>query len=105
MEKGDNDNMAGDFMANTNSMRDIFSGLSNNVKEYDDKEQQLYNIVNNLSSSWVGADSKAYVNKIQEYKPIVDELGQQIEEFAKLINANATDIDDMVAQIKAAMNK
>ena len=67
-----------DLQADLGQMKQDAREISNAAKEYEDAVTQLYNIVDNLSSSWQGVDNIAFVNTVNNYKKEIQTLGQVV---------------------------
>ena len=86
----------GKFVADTSGMRSVASAMEKNTQEYDACVINLYRIVNEISASWIGQDSNAYVANINEQRPLLDNLAVSIRALEQSINTSASGVDDMV---------
>lgn len=62
--------------------------------DYLTKVANIYSTIDNLSNSWTGTDSSAYVEKINGYKTDIENLGKAIKNYGAFLQAAAIDLDE-----------
>ncbi len=94
-----------DLQADLGQMKQDAREISNAAKEYEDAVTQLYNIVDNLSSSWQGVDNIAFVNTVNNYKKEIQTLGQVVNNYAIFLDGASNSLDDLQGDVGSAATK
>ena len=73
--------------------------IDNAIQNYNNSVKSLYEKVNTLETIWQGKDNKEYVNKINELKPSIENLGMIVNSYGILLKQAAGEIQETQEEI------
>lgn len=81
----------------TGRLRTIGGELIGHASTYNSDIDKIYSYVDEVKSSWVGADSSAFTGKVEELQTAIRSLGQVLNEYGEFLNSTAQAIDSTIA--------
>ena len=93
------------LQANLGQMSYEAKEIQDAAVEYNNAVNELYKIVDNLSSSWQGTDNVAFANKVNGYKEEIIALGKVVENYAIFLNRSSGSLNDLQTDISSAAGK
>ncbi len=93
--------MAMSIHANPESLRKLGNNVLDNAREYDSEVNKIYATVENLRNSWQGSDNQEYVNKVNEYRELIEALGKAIGNYGQFMIDTANNIERVTDDIRA----
>lgn len=93
--------MAMSIHANPESLRKLGNNVLDNAREYDSEVNKIYATVENLRNSWQGSDNQEYVNKVNEYRELIEALGKAIGNYGQFMVDTANNIERVTDDIRA----
>lgn len=89
--------------ANTNEMRQIAADIRALATEYQTKISKMYGKIANMpngTKEWSGGQAERYVKLVLLEKPDLMSVGDQIKDFAKIINDDASILENNAANVR-----
>jgi uncharacterized protein YukE len=93
------------LQANLGNMNYEAKEIHDAAVEYNNAVEDLYKIVDNLSSSWQGTDNITFANKINDYKEEIIALGNVVNNYAIFLNKSSGSLDELQGDISSAAGK
>jgi uncharacterized protein YukE len=93
------------LQANLGQMNYDAKDIQDAAIEYNNAVNELYKIVDNLTTSWQGTDNVAFANKVNGYKEEIIALGKVVENYAIFLNRSSGSLNDLQTDISSAAGK
>lgn len=93
------------LQANLGQMSYEAKEIQDAAVEYNNAVNELYKIVDNLSSSWQGTDNVAFANQVNSYKQEIVALGNVVNNYALFLNKTSGSLNDLQGDISSAAGK
>lgn len=93
------------LQANLGQMNYDAKEIQDAAIEYNNAVIELYKIVDNLTTSWQGADNVAFANTVNGYKEEIVALGKIVNNYALFLNQSSTSLNDLQGDISSAAGK
>ncbi|MCF0260936.1 MAG: WXG100 family type VII secretion target [Erysipelotrichaceae bacterium] len=90
------------IQVNTNDVRMSASRLRQKAGQYENLVSQMYAKIQHIDSIWQGADSAAFMEQIQAFRPALNELKTIQESYASLLDQSASAYDSLQSQRAAS---
>ena len=98
--------MAGSgITANPETVRSLGSNVTEQATLYKNEVNTIYNAIEELRTGWQGADNQSYVNKVNEYKETITNLGNAIEDYGTFLTATANELQRTQDEIASAAGR
>lgn len=96
----------GDFIkVNTEGLGASGTSISGLAADYKEKIAYIYSKINELSTTaFVGEEMKTYSAKMEDYRPIMDKLGNIIDDFGIFMTKAANTYSNVQEQAKNIAN-
>jgi len=94
-------NVSADF----DQIRRLGQEVQGQAGSYNSETKKIYGAVDNLKNSWKGADNQGYINKVNEQRKTIEDLGKVIENYGLFLIETANHLEKVQAEIKAAAGK
>lgn len=91
--------------ADTGSLRALGEQVMELAGQYANEVKSIYTNVDELSSSWQGADNQEYVNKVNSYKATIEELGKSISNYGRFLVDTSTNIEKVQNSIMESASR
>lgn len=94
--------MAMSMHANPEALRNLGQNILSDASSYKAEVDKIYATVDNLSTSWKGPDNQEFVNKVNEYKDVIGDLGKMINNYGQFLVDTGNNIERITNEIKSS---
>ncbi len=91
-----------DLTVDVGQLNTVGSNLINKAGDFNTQVTKLYAAIGALDAAWQGTDQSAYVNKINEQKPIMEQLKAAIDECGNYCKEAARILQETQEKIRQA---
>ena len=91
--------------ANMDAIRTLGTNVQGYASEYIGEVNKIYGYVEELKNGWQGADNQSYVQKVNEYKETITNLGKVIEDYGNFLVDTANHMQSVQDEISAAAGR
>ena len=93
------------FSANMENLRALGKEVQVLASDYQAEVAKVYTNVENLRNAWSGQDNQAYINKVNEYKADIENLGKVIDRYGLFLVETAKNLENVQNEIANQANK
>lgn len=97
--------MAGNIGADFQGMHNIAVNVQKSAEEYVNSINKIYEIVQNLQSSWQGRDNVSFAEKVFSYEEDLKNLGKALENYALFLNEAARTLNTTQDEIASSAGR
>lgn len=91
--------------ANMDAIRTLGGKVKENGEAYIQEVNRIYQAVEELRNGWQGADNQSFVNKVNEYKDPITNLGKVINDYGTFLESTASTLQNLQDDIASAAGK
>lgn len=91
-----------DIMVNVEELKKLGLNVQEEANTYAGDVSNIYNVIDNLGTSWKGPDNLAYVDKANSYKDSVINLGKAIESYGLALTKVANESERLMHELADA---
>lgn len=73
------------WQADPEGIMNLASQIRNTYNEYMSEKVKLFNVIDEVSSVWAGADAAGYVSQATSYEPDFRKLGEIVEQISVIL--------------------
>lgn len=75
------------------------------AQDYQNEVTKIYSNIENLRNAWSGQDNQAYINKVNEYKADIENLGKVINRYGLFLVETARNLENIQNEIASQAGK
>ena len=75
------------------------------AQDYQNEVSKIYSNIENLRNAWSGQDNQAYINKVNEYKADIENLGKVIDRYGLFLVETARNLENIQNEIASQAGK
>ena len=75
------------------------------AQDYQNEVIKIYSNIENLRNAWSGQDNQAYINKVNEYKADIENLGKVIDRYGLFLVETARNLENIQNEIASQAGK
>lgn len=91
--------------ANPDAIRRLGGEVKSKGDEYIQEVNRIYQAVEDLKNGWQGSDNQSYVNKVNEYKEAITNLGMILEDYGNFLVNTANKLQGVQNDISQAARR
>lgn len=96
--------MAG-LRANMGEITAMGNNVAQQAEAYLNNVNKIYSVVDSLAQKWEGADNQQYIQKVNEYKPDMENLGKVIDGYGQFLKSTASTLSQVQSDIASAASR
>lgn len=97
--------MNGGIRANMGELTNLGNKVVAQSEAYVAQVNKIYSTVDSLSSKWEGTDNQQYVQKVNEYKPDIQNLGEVIRGYGEFLKSTSNTLQQVQNDIASAASR
>lgn len=105
IEKESEDMAGRGITANPEAVRTLGGNVKEQATLYKNEVNKIYAAVDELKTGWQGTDNQSYVNKVNEYRETITNLGNAIEDYGTFLTATANELQRTQDEIASAAGR
>ncbi len=92
-------------VANIDNLRKLGQNIQQDGGAYQTEVKKIYTTIDNLGTQWKGADNQAYINKVNEHKQVISDLGVLIDNYGRFLIETANNIQRIQDDIASSAGR